>query len=388
MKFEGIVILLVAGLALMVFFGRKSWSAEGGALGEENQIALFVSGEEGYHTFRIPALYVTQAGTVLAFCEGRKSARSDTGDIDTVLKRSLDGGKTWGDLQVVAEDEGHTMGNPCPVQDRATGRIWLPLTRNRGDDSEREIKEGTSQESRSVWVAYSDDEGATWSPAREITATTKAPDWTWYATGPGNGIQLSSGRLFIPCDHAEAGTKMFRSHAIWSDDGGQTWVHGQPVGDKTNECQAVELPDGSVLMNMRSYEGKNLRAISKSRDGGETWEASVLDEELIEPVCQASFIRYSGGPETGDSILLFSNPASRKREKMTVKLSRDEGDSWPVARQVYPGPSAYSSLGVLPDGSVGLLYERGREEPYETITFARFTLEWLNGESSEKGEAR
>ncbi|MCA9449870.1 MAG: exo-alpha-sialidase, partial [Candidatus Omnitrophica bacterium] len=226
-------------------------------------------------------------------------------------------------------------------------------------------------------------------PVREITETTKAPDWTWYATGPGNGIQLSSGRLFIPCDHAEAGTKMFRSHAIWSDDGGATWAYGDPVGDKTNECQAVELKDGSVLMNMRCYEGKNLRAISKTTDGGATWGEVTLDEELIEPVCQASFIRYSGGPEDGEDILLFSNPASKKREQMTVKLSRDEGESWPVEKQVYPGPAAYSSLAVMPDNSVGLLYERGEKSPYETITFAKFPLEWLSEkETSETGEAR
>jgi sialidase-1 len=341
---------------------------------------VFVARTEGYNTFRIPALIVTKRGTLLAFCEGRKGGRSDSGDIDTVLKRSTDGGKTWGPLQAVADDGANTFGNPCPVIDRSTGTIWLLLTRNLGEDTEAQIIARTSKASRECWVMQSDDDGETWSRPRNITATTKAPDWTWYATGPGVGIQLRSGRLLIPCDHSVAVTKERRSHAIYSDDHGATWKRGQAVGDKTNECQAVELRDGSVLMNMRSYHGQGRRAVSSSKDGGETWGEITLDSTLIEPVCQASLIRYSGGAGRGPDRLLFSNPAGLKRENLTVRLSTDEGKTWPFSRVLDAGPSAYSCLATLPNRSIGCLYERGTTSAYERITLARFGLEWVRSQ--------
>lgn len=339
------------------------------------QTEVFVSGSEGYHTFRIPAIIATKKGTLLAFCEGRKSGRSDSGNIDTLLKRSTDNGKTWGPLQVVWDDGANTAGNPCPVVDRETGAVWLLLTRNLGEDTEAEIKDRTAKGTREVWVSKSMDDGVTWSAPADITATTKAPDWTWYATGPGVGIQLKSGRMLIPCDHNVAGTKLRRSHVIYSDDHGATWKRGGVLGDHTNECQAAERRDGSVIINMRSYHGKNRRAIATSSDGGDTWSETTLDEALIEPVCQASLIAIPPRSNT----LLFANPASTKRENMTVRLSRDGGKSWPVSRVLHPGPAAYSCLVALPGKQIGCLYERGEANPYERITFARFTRDWLSG---------
>ncbi len=385
MKILVLSIFVFALVALLFSSGRwgfskysRSWAISEGGLEEEFQTDVYISGKEGYHTFRIPSLFVTPSGAVLALCEGRKSSRSDTGDIDLVLKRSEDGGKTWGPLQVIAEDGENVMGNPCPVADRETGTIWMPMTRNLGHDSEKEIKAGTSEGSRECWMMKSTDDGKTWSNPVNITETTKAKDWTWYATGPGVGIQLESGRLLIPCDHAVAETGMFRSHVIYSDDHGESWKLGGVPGDYTNECQAIQKRDGSVLMNMRSYHGENLRFTSLSTDGGESWTEPVEDEELIEPVCQASLIRYEGDGTT--NRLLFSNPADKKRIKMTVKLSHDEGETWPISRLIHPGPSAYSCLAELPSGEVGLLYERGVENPYEKITFARFPIEWVEGE--------
>jgi sialidase-1 len=337
---------------------------------------LFVAGQEGYHTFRIPSLLVTPKGTVLAFCEGRKHGRGDSGDIDLVLKRSLDGGATWQSVQVVADDGPNTVGNPCPVLDRATGTIWLPLTRNLGRDTQNQIESGTGQGTRTVALLKSSDDGATWSSFVDITAAVKDPDWTWYATGPGCGIQMRSGRLVIPCDHAVQGTKMKRSHVIWSDDGGAAWKRGPAVGDHTNECQVVERSDGSLLLNMRSYHKKNRRALATSKDGGASWSPVTLDDALVEPVCQASLV-WGTEPWRGKGRLLFANPASTKREKMTVRLSHDEGATWPIAKLLHAGPSAYSALAALPGGTLGCLYERGTRSPYERLTFARFTLAWL-----------
>jgi len=340
---------------------------------------VFVSGTEGYHTFRIPAVIATKKGTLLAFAEGRKGGGGDSGDIDTVLKRSRDGGKNWEPLQIVLGEGANTVGNPCPVVDQKTGTIWLLFTRNLGEDTEAKIRAGTAKGTREVWVTHSTDDGLNWSAPVDVTATTKAPDWTWYATGPGVGIQLRSGRLLIPCDHGVAGTKLFRSHVIYSDDHGLTWKRGGVVGDNTNECQAAELSDGSVLINMRSYHGKNRRAIARSRDGGETWSEITLDPALIEPVCQASLIRYPQGKQGKEAALLFSNPASTRREKLTVRLSSDDGATWPFSRELHAGPAAYSCLTPLPRGQVGCLYECGETNAYTRITFTRFSLDWLKG---------
>ena len=249
------------------------------------------------------------------------------------------------------------------------------MTRNPGKVTERQIVEGSGNGTRTVWLSRSTDEGVTWTPPVEITSTTKAPDWTWYATGPGNGIQLRDGRLVVACDHIVAGSKAMHSHVIVSDDGGRTWTLGGSASDRTNESAVVELQDHSLMLNMRSYHGQNRRAVAISQDRGRTWSGLTIDEALIEPVCQASLISL------GKGRLLFSNPADTKRVRMTVRLSRNDGQSWPVARLVHEGPAAYSSLASLKDGRIGLLYERGESRAYDVITFARFDRRWLESKS-------
>jgi sialidase-1 len=195
----------------------------------------------------------------------------------------------------------------------------------------------------------------------------------------------------IPCDHREEteGKLVKVSHVFFSDDGGRTWKLGGSAEKHTDECQVAELSDGSLLLNMRNYRGSDgeerddgqKRAISRSLDGGETWPDLWFDDTLIEPVCQASLISHDLR-RGRKRALLFSNPASREaRVRMTVRASFDDGRTWPVARTIYEGPSAYSSLTTLRDGSIGLLYERGTSRPYEKIAYARFTLEWLRGET-------
>src|SRR6266481_5607599 len=204
---------------------------------------VFVSGTDGYHTYRIPAIVVTTNGTLLAFCEGRKTSRSDTGKIDLLLKRSSDNGKTWSAQHIIRSDGENVCGNPAPVVDETTGVVWLLMTWNLGADGEREINNGTSKDTRRVFVTHSADDGVTWTKPREITASVKKPDWLWYATGPVNGIQLTrgavhplprgegrgegegtvhhptahKGRLVIPCNHTElnsSGQPVSRAHVI------------------------------------------------------------------------------------------------------------------------------------------------------------------------------
>jgi N-acetylneuraminic acid mutarotase len=340
---------------------------------------VFVAGDAGYHTFRIPSVIATQKGTLLAFAEGRRAGASDAGDIDLVVKRSGDGGRSWSALQVVGDNGPNTFGNPCPVLDRHTGALWLLSTQNRGADREKDIIAGTSQAGRTVWAMKSLDDGETWSAPVEITASVKHSDWTWYATGPGVGIQTRSGRLVVPANHAEAGSGVHRSHIFYSDDGGAHWRLGASSDPGTNESQIVELADGRLMLNMRNHPPKaeNVRMVAISDDLGRTWSKAAPDRTLVEPPAQASLLRMTSAPPADRNRLLFANPASTARERLTVRLSYDEGTTWPMARVVHEGPSAYSSLVALPDSSVGVLFERGEKSPYERITFARVSLEWL-----------
>jgi len=337
------------------------------ALDEPIQTPIFVSGQGGYHTYRIPSLIVSKKGVLLAFCEGRKKTRSDTGDIDLLLRRSADGGKTWSPTQVVWDDGANTCGNPCPVLDRDTAVLWLLMTHNLGEDTEAKIMAGKSKGTRAVWVSRSDDDGATWSKPIDISKDVRKPDMTWYATGPGVGIQTRDGKLIIPCDHSKVGAVNMHSHVIYSSDHGKTWKLGGAVGPKCDESQVIERADGSLLLNIRSQHGKNRRALSISKDGGLTWSAPMHDDTLIEPVCQASILRHPAKP----GVVLFSNPASKKREKMTLRISSDDVKTWPTSHVLHAGPAAYSCLAVLPNGDIACLYERGDKNAYETITFAR-----------------
>ena len=357
---------------------------------EPQFVDVFTSGQEGYHTFRIPSVIVTPKRTVVAFCEGRKLGGGDAGDIDLVLKRSADGGKTWGQLQIVWDDAANTCGNPCPVIDQQTGTIWLLLTWNRGDDKEPQIIAQTSRDTRRVFVTQSQDDGVSWAKPMEITAQAKQTNWTWYATGPGAGIQIERGphrgRLVIPCDHIEAGTKRYYSHVIYSDDHGKTWrLGGTTPQHQVNECEVVELSDGRLMLNMRNYDrSQRTRQIAFSDDGGLSWRDQRHASELIEPICQASIRRYSWPGGGKRNMILFSNPASQKRERMTVRVSSNDCQSWPMARVLHEGPAAYSCLTVLPDRSIGCLFERGDKHPYERITFVRFGLDWLADETAKE----
>ena len=336
---------------------------------------VFTGGQQGYHTYWIPALMVTRRGTLLAFCEGRKTGAGDHGDIDLMLKRSTDRGATWGPLELVHEEGGDakiTIGNPCPVIDESTGTIWLTLCRDNDD----------------VLLMHSADDAQSWSKPADITRDVDKSDWSWVATGPGVGIQLRrgphAGRMVIPCDHGVAidGKRVMFSHVFYSDNHGQSWQLGGTLDRHTDECQVVELSDGRLMLNMRNYWGRaggradrgGMRAVAFSEDGGDSWSDLSFDKTLIEPVCQASLIGWHDQEDSAQTRILFSNPASQtQRHRLTVRSSSDGGKTWPFSKVLNEGSSSYSSLAQLDDGSIGCLYESG----YGRIVFARFQLEWL-----------
>lgn len=364
---------LLSSVALIAGFAALDATAETPSLEES---VVYEAGQGGYANYRIPAVITTASGTVLAFAEGRKDSLSDAGNIDLLLRRSEDHGRTWEPVQVVVDDGGDTCGNPAPVLDKTTDTIWLVFTKNKGDTHEGAILRGDAPP-RTVWVTHSTDDGLTWATPKDISATTREPDWRWYATGPCHGIQLDDGTLMIPCDHSlSPDNKNWFSHVIYSGDHGETWQLGGTAGPYCNESNVAQLADGRLYLNMRSYKGNASRQSAFSSDKGMTWSAPEEDATLVEPVCQGSVLRIADD-EAGSSRLLFSNPASTKRENLTIRLSFDESRSWPVSRTLHTGPAAYSDLVALDAHTIGCLYEKGETTPYETIAFARIPLGWL-----------
>ena len=366
-------LLLLAGLCVATPSVRSAVT----------ETVVFKSETEGYNTFRIPAIVKATNGDLLAFAEGRKASRSDTGDIDLLLKRSTDGGKTWGPLQLLWDDAGNTCGNPCAVVDEKTGVIWLLSTHNLGNDKEDAIKRGASRAGRSVWLLSSKDNGATWTAPLDITKTTKDPSWTWYATGPGVGIQIKhgphAGRLVVPSDHnyddPTTHKSIHASHAIYSDDHGATWQLGGMIAPDMNECQVAELFDGqgTLLMDMRSYRGLAQRAQSRSPDGGATWTDAVNVPVLVEPVCQASILRWETAGAAKPGWLLYANPADpKKRRNLTLRASTDDGATWSRSLVLRAEGAAYSCLVALSETSAACIYEFSDKRPSEQIVFARF----------------
>lgn len=326
---------------------------------------LFVSGTGGYFRYRIPALVVTVQGTVLAFCEARRRTGQDDDEIDIMLRRSTDGGRTWEDRQMVVMDGDRTCGNPCPVVDLQAGTVILSFCKD----------------NQQVFVTRSDDDGLTWSEPEEITGSVKEPSWSYLGTGPGHGIQLRSGRLLIPCwSDASPGPATWRdpppvwnqvqsSFAFFSDDGGRSWQRGEEMTrDASDECEAVELRDGTVYMSMRSRHDIKRRAYAHSEDGGRTWSEVEYDPNLPEPSCQGSVVRLDEGR------VLLSHPANtEERTHLTVRMSYDECRTWPVAKVLHEGLASYSDLAIA-DGQILCFHEADQGG---RMILCRFTPDWL-----------
>ena len=366
---------------------------------------------------------MTAKGTVLAYCEARKFSGLDWGEIEVHLRRSTDGGRTFGPARQVAHLGPRLPRNPV---------ILVPGQKKKaGGPDEQTVNNPVAIASRdgTVHLIYcveymrcfhvrSTDDGVTWSPPVEITSAFEAfrSDWPWrvIATGPGHGIELHRGRLVVPVWLAKSDDSPHGNGVgatIISDDQGATWRRGaiavpnDAFTPGTSETIATELGDGRVMLLARTHGAPNRKVAVFSPDGASGWSAPAYVDALLEPVCMAGLhtIREANGAPT--ARVLFSNPDTldlagrepkpgerRDRRNLTVKLSSDHGRTWPVSRVLEPGPSAYSDLAVLPDGTVLCLYESGspgakrpgskREDwPYALITLARFNVDWLTAPS-------
>jgi sialidase-1 len=380
-----------------------------------DQTDLFVGGRGDYPLYRIPGLAVTAKGTLLAFCDARKTP--DLGDwsqIDICMRRSTDGGVNWSETNRVIDlslhaQQGITFKRNATAEAQKLGRPdQMPI------NNQLPIADRTGAVHLLHCVNYdrafyqrSDDDGVTFSAPVEITATFNEfrPEYDWkvIATGPNHGIQLASGRLLVPVwlsrGGGPGGHRPSVIATIYSDDHGKTWKRGAIVTGETdplvnpNETVAIELSDGAVMLNIRHESLQHRRAISYSPDGISNWTRPEFVNDLAEPVCMAGIERLTQLPANDRSRIVFSNPdnathpipghASRfyVRKNLSIKISYDEGRTYPVNRVLEPGHSGYSDLAVLPDGTICCLYERGRRGGENTrnavLTFARFNLAWI-----------
>ena len=220
---------------------------------------------------------------------------------------------------------------------------------------------------------YSDDDGLSWSIPLVAEYGLKQDGWHSIWPAPGRGTVLSGGRLTVPITISD--TEHMHSHFLYSDDHGESWEMSSRIGTDINEPTLVAIDANTLQVNARNYTG--MRAIVTSTDRGETWSEIIFHKELVEPGCQGSCIRTRDS--NGNDVLVFSNPDHpEKRMNMTVTLSYDNGKTWTDKKVIYGGPSAYSCLTVMPDGEIGLMYENGKESPYEKISFVKFPLEWIH----------
>ncbi len=340
---------------LLCLFASSTWAADG------TDVIVFEAKKNlSLPSVRIPALLRTQKGALLAVAEGREKATDQAGN-KLVVSRSEDEGVNWSNPFVAYEQGADSCNNPCLVQETKSGRIFLFYqTFPAGGHEFGNLPVGPADPkgNRSCYVT-SDDDGLTWSRPTDVSATLKPEDATTTASGPGIGIQLRSGpkagRLIIPFNSQDP-KKNFYNWVAYSDDAGATWKRGQKVPQtetiQLNEVQVAESADGGLYLNARSWRrGAGLRKTSWSKDAGETWSQAVEDPKLPDPICQGCLLRLD------DRTTAFLNPAGPKRANGTLRLTHDDGRSWANSRLVFPGPFAYSSMALLKDGRIGVLYE-------------------------------
>jgi sialidase-1 len=365
----------------------------------QEKTPVFTSGQEGHATYRIPAIIQVPKGDLLAFAEGRVKGSADFGDINLVLKRSSDRGKSWSPLQTLVDYDSLQAGNPAPVVDlldpaHPQGVVYLFY--NTGNNHEYEVR--LNQGIREVWVIKSYDLGATWTSPENITtqvhrpnhpaanpAYTHTADWRHYANTPGHALQISEGRfkgrLYVAANHSvgdpQERFREYRAHGFYSDDHGKSYQLSESLTfPGSNESTAAPLSQDRLLMSVRNQEGTvRQRILAYSSDGGATWEEEYFEPQLPDPVCQGSLLAL--GTENGKTLLAHSNAADpQERNHLTVKISWDEGRTWNRSIPVDSSSdstknswTAYSDLVLLDPATLGILYER---DNYREIVFYAF----------------
>ncbi len=371
--------------------------------------------DDSVHTYRIPGLTTTNNGTLLAVYDVRRdSPRDIQGNIDVGLSRSEDGGNTWEPMRIVLDynewgglpEKFNGVGDVNILVDKTTNNVfvaglwmhgvldkngkWIEGLTEESDVWEHQWKNKGSQpgfgvkETSQFVVTKSTDDGKTWSEPVNLTRMLKKKEWWLFAPAPGHGITLDDGTLVMPTQGRDENGKPF-SNISWSKDGGRTWKASEPAYSNTTECMAVQLTDGSIMLNMRHNANRgdttdaNGRAIAVTSDLGATWtEHPTSRNALIEPTCMGSLHRhdYTVNGEK-KSVLLFSNPNSKTtRHRMTIKVSLDDGNTWPEEYWLLldEGKSrGYSCITSIDENTIGILYEGSQAH----MTFQKIALSEL-----------
>jgi len=363
--------------------------------GNAQETVVFTSGEDGYASYRIPAIVRDKDGALIAFAEGRVNHSGDFGNVDIVYKTSRDGGRTWSGLQVAVDHDSLQAGNAAPVVDLLdprypNGRIFLFY--NTGNNHEHEVRAGKGL--REAWYITSTDGAKSWSEPVNITAQVHRPnqpasnpayafpeDWRAYANTPGHALQFDSGnykgRLYVPANHSAGDPKPagrdYFAHAYYSDDHGETFKIAATIPfEGGNESMAAQVSATGLYMNSRNQQGNvRCRIVSYSTDGGATWDTTFYDKNLPDPVNQGSTLSYRKGKKY---ILAVCNAADeRNRDRLTLRLSNDEGKTWYFSKVLAQAPagykgsySAYSDMVLVSKNQIGVLYEK---DDYRAIVF-------------------
>ncbi len=366
------------------------------------KIDLFKPGDTDHKVYHIPGIVVTAKGTVLAWCEARKLG-SDWDNIEVLLRRSIDDGKTWSAPKSIVAVDGPKTKNPFSLAMKNTDPT--SVTYNNPvliADADGTVHMIFCLEYMRCFYQRSTDDGLTWSTPTEITGAFEAfkehYPWKVLATGPNHSIQLKNGRLIVPV-WLSTGTggnahRPSVTATIYSDDNGRTWKAGEIAVPCTeewinpNETVAVELTDGRVMLNVRSESTAHRRLVTVSKDGATAWSKPRFDDALLEPICMGGIVRYPAEKP----LILFCNPhnlskekgkeepgKNRDRKNVSVKISYDEGKTWSVSKSVEPSWSAYSDIGVTRAYTILCFYGNGEKASFAgtKLTLARFNLEWL-----------
>ena len=343
---------------------------------------IYRPGDYDSRNYRIPAIITAKDGSLVVATDKRKNNDRDLPeDIDILINRSTDGGRTWSEPYTLAEGKGRGQGfGDCAlVHTNDEGGLLAAFVGGMG------LFQGTSEHHNHSYIARSQDNGVTWTEPQDVTdvlfgvncPVKERQSWRGSFFASGNGLLTSTGRIMFVIAVLEDESWSLSNYAVYSDDNGMSWNLSGRASQHGDEAKVVELVDGRILMSIR-HEGERWYNISE--DGGETWQPTTFAwSDLVATACDGDIIRYSS-VKNGDkkNILLHSLPGPERRENVTVYVSYDEGQTWPVSKCIVPYDAAYSSLCILPDHSIGLYVEESNGDTLGySMVFYNFGLEWL-----------